>query len=123
MRFRDPERDAEQNEQSQPPDDEEVRVHCIWAIEFYGPGQHEQLLDSIRRLGWDREDGMFGPDRESLAGWINRSRSSVFGAGWLNLSIITRPSDAKFALGAQRHAWLPRGYRTHTAASNRSHRR
>jgi hypothetical protein len=98
------EEDAQANLESSPPDDERVRVHCIWAVEFFGPTEQAQLLASIKRLDWDRHDRWYGDVSE----WVRESRSGT-GGGWLNLGTITRRGDRRW-MGDKRYTDLPSAF-------------
>jgi hypothetical protein len=87
------ERDDEENEALNPPHDEIIRLHCLWAGEIYTPSQIDNLLSGLARLDWGRDDLL--PDRD-VAQWVRRSRESSLGGGWLNVGVITRPGDNRF---------------------------
>ena len=105
------ERDIEENHNTTPADNEEIKLQAIWAVEFYTPSQVSKLLYGLRKLGWaeDPTDPV-GPEE-----WIRRGRQSAYGGGWLNLGVIARkgsnsewissrsgrlPENVEFATGA-----------------------
>lgn len=103
MRVRDPELNA----RSEPPSDEVIDLHCVWAIEFYTPSQIAELLAGFERLGWNISDDA-SDFTSNPALWIQRTRQSAQGAAWMNLGIIQRP-DKKAFVGRVRSATLPHG--------------
>jgi hypothetical protein len=87
------ERDGDENASLNPPDDENIRMHCLWTTEIYTPSQIDNLLSGLARLGWGRDDLL--PDRD-VAQWVRRSREGSLGGGWLNVGVIARPGDKRF---------------------------
>ena len=99
-------RDADNNVKSEPPSDEIIDLRCVWAVEFYTPSQVSNLLRSFEKLGWNTDDSL-GVDHNP-ARWIQRTRESAYGGGWLNLGPIQRPGGGiPFSFG--RKAPLPIG--------------
>ena len=101
------ERDPELNAKSEPPPDEVIDLHCVWAIEFYTPSQIAELLAGFERLGWNSSDDSLD-FTSNPALWIQRTRQSSQGAAWMNLGIIQRP-EQKAYVGYARSAPLPPG--------------
>ena len=99
-------RDADNNAESEPPSDEIIDLRCVWAVEFYTPSQVSNLLRSFEKLGWNTDDSL-GVDHNPAL-WIQRTRESAHGGGWLNLGPIHRPGGGiPFSFG--RKAPLPIG--------------
>jgi len=96
--------DAQANLETSPPEDERVRAHCVWAVEFFGPTEQAQLLAALSRLNWDRSGFWYG----NVSQWIRQAREGS-GGGWLNLGTITRRGDKRW-LGDKRYASLPRAF-------------
>jgi hypothetical protein len=87
-------RDPKENEQTSPPEGEDVTLHGIWAMEFYTPSQIDRLFAGFRNLGWD-EKGFPGVDP---AQWVRQHRATALGGpGWLNLGKIKRHSEVRWA--------------------------
>jgi hypothetical protein len=99
------ERDAQENAETLPPDEEEIRIHCLWMTEFYGPAHQPQLVANLRRLGWDRGRGASAGD--GVLGWIASTRARDMSGSWLNLSVIRRAGDQAFPFSEDRRAWFP----------------
>ena len=74
--------DADGNAKSEPPSDEVINLRCIWAVEFYTPSQISKLLRGFEKLGWNTDDSL-GVDCNPVL-WIQRTRESADGGGWLN---------------------------------------
>ena len=90
--------DPEGNEKSAPPEDEEVRLVALWAVEFYSPTHTDNLYRSFRRLGWNKnkEDARHDPLL-----WLDDLRAKQ-GAGWMSLGMLT-PNDNSSFVGMTRH--------------------
>ncbi|MBI3092293.1 MAG: hypothetical protein HYY96_16655 [Candidatus Tectomicrobia bacterium] len=86
-------RDEKDNAQTKPPDDEQIELHCLWAVEFYTPSHVDKFLSSLASLGWDREDvyGLPNPISE-----VQRWRETSVPGGCLELGPIVRPGDTRF---------------------------
>ena len=99
-------RDADDNSKSEPPSNEIIDLRCVWAVEFYTPSQVSNLLRGFERLGWTTDDSLGVGHNPAL--WIQRTRESADGGGWLNLGPIQRPGGGiPFSFG--RTAPLPIG--------------
>ena len=98
--------DADGNAESEPPSDEVINLRCIWAVEFYTPSQISKLLRGFEKLGWNTDDSL-GVDHNPVL-WIQRTRESAAGGGWLNLGPIQRPGGGRL-FGFDRKAPLPTG--------------
>ena len=48
--------DPSSNVETTPPEDEQVDLHCMWAVEFYAPSHVDKLVDNLKKLGWDQND-------------------------------------------------------------------
>lgn len=79
------ERDAENNKETTPPDNELIGLGCIWAIEFYTPTHMDALLAGATRLGWE-EEGFYS--LRDIEEWVNRSRRHPQGSGWHDLGTV-----------------------------------
>ena len=79
------ERDAENNKETTPPDNELIGLGCIWAIEFYTPTHMSALLAGATRLGWE-EEGFYS--LRDIEEWVNRSRRHPLGSGWHDLGTV-----------------------------------
>ena len=82
-------RDPDRNLETTPPEDENIDLQCIWAVEFYTPAHVDTLLDSFRKLGWDK-GGALGP-RDNPVDWVQANRLHFYGGSWLNLHRYTVP--------------------------------
>ena len=98
------ENDAATNAETRPPEDEHVDLPCMWAVEFYTPSQVDKLVESLQRLGWDRNDR---PAAESPISWLKSSRQRSIGDSWLNLGTILPPDDTRPSLLPSRTAPMP----------------
>ena len=78
-------RDAENNKETTPPDNEVIDLGCIWAVEFYTPSHMDALLTNVWRIGWS-EEGFRG--LKDIMEWADRSREHPKGGGWQNLGTI-----------------------------------
>lgn len=83
--------DAADNLRTTPPDDESIRLRCVWAAELYTPAHVTGLISSFTGLGWDKED--LGRPNSTPARWLRRFRDAPYGGGWYNLGAICRPGD------------------------------
>jgi hypothetical protein len=82
------ERDPRDNVATSLPEDESLRVPCIWAFEAFTPTQIDNLWTVLARLrGLDVP--RFG--RESAAEMVEEWRLQVSGGGWVNLGFIVGP--------------------------------
>ena len=98
--------DADDNTKTEPPLDEVVDSHCVWAVEFYTPSQISNLLRGFESLGWNTDDSL-GFDRNPTR-WVQDARKLPHGGAWFNLGLIHR-SDAGIHFGVDRKAPLPSG--------------
>ena len=61
------ERDAEINTLSAPPEYEDIRLVCLWAVEYYPPSYTEDLVAGLDKLGWAEptfhSDPVFGIEK------------------------------------------------------------
>ena len=46
--------DVHTNSLSAPPEDEDVRLVCLWAVEYFPPSYTDDLVAGLSRLGWDK---------------------------------------------------------------------
>jgi hypothetical protein len=112
MRFSDPDlpmhegvwrdRDAQENEETEPPPDERVDLLCVWATEYYTPAHIGRLLQNLAALGWDNDE--FG--RRDAVRWIRELRERALGSGYFPLHAIVRPDD-KRSFSPRRNCPLP----------------
>ena len=98
------ERDADENRDTAPAEDERIDLQCLWAVEFYTPSHADRLLENLERLGWDQEGF---PSRESPASWVRMSRQLTEGGRWINLGIIRSRGDTREWPRRDRTAELP----------------
>ncbi len=78
-------RDAENNKETTPPDNEVIDLGCIWAVEFYTPMHMNALLGGAARLGWEKQ-GLYS--LSDIEEWVNRSRWHPLGSGWHGLGTV-----------------------------------
>jgi hypothetical protein len=112
VRFADPDlpiyersrrdRDAQENEETEPPPDEYVDLLCVWAAEYYAPAHIGMLLQNLAALGWSHDD--FG--QRNAVRWVQESRVRALGSGYFNLGAIVRPDDTRL-FSLRRHGPLP----------------
>ena len=98
--------DADNNAKSEPPSDEVIDLHCVWAIEFYTPSHISKLLRGFESLGWNTDDSL-GLDRNPTR-WVERTRELPYGGAWFTLGPIQRPGGG-IQFGFDRKAPLPPG--------------
>ena len=96
--------DPSSNAETTPPEDEQVDLHCMWAVEFYAPSHVDKLVDNLKKLGWDQNDFL---GRESPASWVRISRQYSEGGSWLNLGTIRSDDDKRPWPSRDRTAPLP----------------
>jgi len=82
------ERDREENQESQPPSDEAIKICCLWVVEFYGPSQLQNLLDGFARLGWDKRKFDY---RDSATEFVLKVRKENGTGAWMGLDAIYSP--------------------------------
>lgn len=88
--------DISDNKQTQPPDDDDIRMPAVWGVEIFGPSEIKDLYISIKKLGWDnfRRGGIY----PSSVDWIKNARS--YGTtGTLNIGVIVRKEDVSRLAG------------------------
>lgn len=94
------EKDAEENQESKVPLEEDLRQAAVWGVELYGPKEIATLYEGIERLGW--AGGRFGiPDSDVLE-WVRRVRRYGHG-GSRDLGVVCRPKEK----GAGREYFSP----------------
>jgi hypothetical protein len=96
--------DARLNLATEPPANENIQLHCVWANEYYTPSSIDGLLQGLTRLGWDRDDLFFS--HSDTTAWTKRLRLSEYGGAWISLGPIKRPDDQRF-FTSRRTAPLP----------------
>lgn len=90
-----------------PPANEDLRIRSVWITEAYPPSLVNSLINSLKRLGWDKDSRRLSDDA-SLTDWIRQSRTSGSFSSWNNAGVILRHDDERFPLGDNRHkAKLP----------------
>lgn len=100
-------RDAEENESSRVPDDEQYRMLAVVCVEAYTPSTVDNLVEGVRRLGWVHDD-LHVPPFTTLDEWIVRARAAPFGGQCANLSNVL-DEDSPPAAGRPLRAPLPGG--------------
>ena len=85
------ERDPEKNAKTRPPEDEQIQLHCLWAVEFYTPMHTEDLASAFVRLGWNNEE-VFDSGKNPIA-WMESLRTRQHGEGWNNLGVLIPPNS------------------------------
>lgn len=108
LKYHHEQADPEDNRNTTPPEDECIEIHSIWVAECYAPSHTDDLLSSIKELGWDQEkitDFFTG----GVTGWLEEGRRSPFGGSWLNLSVIVKPGQKSFIGTDLKVAELPVG--------------
>ena len=80
--------DARRNRNSTPPEDEEIDLLCMWAIEYYTPVHRHALQSGLRGLGWD-VDSPFEGRRDGVS-WVEGRRHPPYGVSWIRLGTIRR---------------------------------
>ena len=96
--------DPSSNAETTPLEDEQVDLHCMWAVEFYAPSHVDKLVDNLKKLGWDQNDFL---GRESPASWVRISRQHSAGGSWLDLGTIRSGDDERSWPSRDRTAPLP----------------
>ena len=97
--------DPKLNADTTPPDDEYIDLHCIWAVEFYTPGNIDSLTESLEKLGWRNTDPI--PGHSDLIVWLHGLRRHQQNQSWMNLDLIVDEHDDR-PLFPHRTASLPR---------------
>ena len=99
--------DAEDNTNTTPPVDECIDLRCMWGVEFYTPSYFDSLVNSFRKLGWDKSDD-FRPSQNPI-NWLYSQRRYHYGGSSLNLGILMPHSTNQFIAGQRREAPIPTG--------------
>lgn len=94
--------DDQENEQTSPPEDEQICLHALTVAELYGPSQVDALCRRLDSLGW--RDAI-AESRDPVE-WIKRGRDGSSTGSWFNLGVLTRPGDKRF-LAERRFVDLP----------------
>ena len=88
------ERDLERNFQTTPPSEEQIDLHCIWAVEFYTPTHIDSLVESLKKLGvGSKADQRLS--RDPIA-WLRMQRSLHRTSGWINLGVLKPVGSKEF---------------------------
>ena len=98
-------RDPASNAETTPPEDEQIDLRCMWAVEFYTPSHVDKLVDNFRKLRWDQDDL---PGRESPDSWVRITRQLSDGGSWLALGTIRSVDDTRPWPPRDRTAPLPK---------------
>jgi hypothetical protein len=93
------------NQESSPPPDERVRLHCLWVIEFFPPSRRAALIEGLKDLGWDKPEDL---SAVSPVAWVQDIRKHFGVRGWLGLGPIARHGDPGYLMSIRR-APLPDG--------------
>lgn len=90
--------DPKKNEESSPPEEEEIKLVCLWAVEFYSPAHTDNLIASLQSLGWKKYKD---DDSNNPSLWLDRLKARQQD-GWMDLGILI-PDDAETFIGMNRH--------------------
>lgn len=85
--------DPKDNGLTSPPNDEIVRIPCIWVFEAFPPSFIANLVSSAEKMGWTRDDLLM--NRNFIEN-LENIRSRFSGMGWANLGYIQRESKTPF---------------------------
>lgn len=96
--------EAEENEESRPPDGELIEFHCTVHTEAYLPSHAAALFDGMHELGWDRTDHSAG---YPLVEWVREAREKGLAGGYANVGHLVRKSRG--GGGLIREVDLPEG--------------
>lgn len=104
--------DSRQNAESTPPQDENIDLCSIWAIEFYTPAHMDDLIKNLEDLGWSNDSS------RDPASWLRHREVFQFGQATIYLGPIlshdgsdpyivdslraTLPANVKLAYGELR---------------------
>jgi len=80
----------QENAETTPPEDEHVTWAALWMVELYLPDNAEDLVEGLRELGWDRDEGLAIRDAVK---WVRTARATGQ-LGWTRLGPF-RPQAAR----------------------------
>lgn len=83
-RYHRGERDAQENERTCPPADEQIEFHSIWMVEVFPPSLSGRLGEALRDLP---SGGIYREPEEDLAEEVARARRHPLGGRWWNLGV------------------------------------
>ncbi len=100
-------RDPRDNEETKPPPDEQINLHCVWAVEFYTPRHFDDLQKNLSKL-----DEALAPSQRrepTLNQWLERSQRHPFSQEWTDLGLLKPPGVRFPTAGRDRTVELPSG--------------
>lgn len=101
------ERDPKEIIKTVPPEGENIELHCTWVSEAFEPSNIDQLIKTLKKLGWDKPEKDIG-NKESLTAWIRQGRNLGLGSSWINGGIIlNRGDNSRFIASDIRRTKLP----------------
>lgn len=91
-----------------PPASEKIELHCSWITEAYAPSNIDNLISSLKKLGWEKAE-MGAGDEKNLTEWIVEERNLSFSDSWMSGGLILSHNDLRFSAVNKRYAKLPKG--------------
>ena len=96
--------DPDVNLASTPPEDEDIRLICVWAVEYFPPSYTDDLERGLRNLGWDEPTFFSDPIRG-----IQKMRERHAGGHMTHLGYLVPKGSTLFLGPTARVAQLPEG--------------
>lgn len=96
--------DPNLNERSSPPEDEEIRLLCVWAVECFPPAYTDDLVAGLSKLGWDEPYFFSDP----ILG-IEKMRERHAGGQMTHLGYLVPKGSTRVLGPTVRVAPLPKG--------------
>ena len=94
--------DPDANTRSTPPEDEKIKLVCLWAVEYYSPAYTDDLVTGLRNLGWDEPDFFSDP----ILG-LEEMRERHTGGRMTHLGYLIPKESTRFSGPMTRVARLP----------------
>ncbi len=91
------------NESTILPENEQIKLRCIWVIEIYPPSHIDNLMSCIEKLNWNITHNAL--PYSNVSKWIKDNRQSSFGS-WINLGYLKSNKTSSI----DRYAPIPDGF-------------
>lgn len=96
--------DRNVNKRSSPTGDEDIRLVCVWAVEYFPPAYTDDLVAGLRKIGWDEPTVLSDP----IPG-IEKMRERHAGGQMTHLGYLIPKGSTRFLGSTARKARLPNG--------------